>query len=1004
MATLAIPLGITLVTTGLESLLQRKQKLPNVDRGKQDDIRLSLPGLGEFVPWFRGTVRVAPVIIWESPAVDHPVTTQGQSGGKGTPKPPTATTVDHVYLKSIAGVFLDGPMYGDVKRIWFDNDLVAVHAPAVLSAVKYEAELGILSGGAAVSTQSQCSGGKKVTGIGSGGKCQVTVTTEGDDYELAVHYTSTVDTTYKVYVDGSLLGDLFCPASGGAGIVGIATYASAIPLVADDHLIRFENSGAACADLDCVDLALAQTSTAIDPRFFTSTIDVNKLPASNQDHSWAYSNFQPDPGDGAGSGGVAGTPHRSFTISSAKYGQVAIRIYRGTTTQNADSAIIAQEGATFASAYRGWSYIVFEGIQLQGGRVPNVTLEVDQGVHSVPVIVTDIYGRVGVTPSQLDVSALAGLSLGDVDIDAGTYAAPTYANTANVTTAAGGAIHKTSGTNHAWNAYAAGNASSASAVNAAIRFTADIGPILVGMGTDSSPTVTTDVKCGIILNTTSYPSLETKNAVQFWNGTTQGPDIGAWAKGDVFQFEIRNGKFRVYQNGVEIQGFTPSVPSYPLYPQIMMYDTGAGVSALTVSLVGVIGDAPNADAGGIIQTSRMSAGNLLEALQTRFQFDMPEIDGVVRAVLRNRASSDITIPYTDMRAVEVGSGQSATFPEFDCGISDIDPYLLPNTVDVNYLSPAQDFHNAVQSWSSDVDYRYDDQSVSLPIVDSDDNIKALATTLGHKAEMEGRSFNFQTGWKYIHVPPAAIATLTLRNSTHTARIVQGKYPLPVGVCEFQGVRSAPSIYSPSVNGSGVTGYEPPIAAVPQNTRGVLIDGPLLRPEDAGDGTEPVVYVAMCGRGSGAWNGGSLYEEFPIGSGNYQLLTTANQQSQIGVSVGALSTVADPSIWDRTNTLQVNFYTATELSSATEQDLRSNGSLNLLAIVNPSSNDVEYIQFKIAVAGVAVAPYLSNYTISTLLRGRLGTEGNVGSHTSADDIVAVDSTLRPRRLSVADIGR
>lgn len=984
---------------GIHYLAAKKQKAPNVDRGKTDDIRLAVPGYGEFIPKGWGLFRIAPIWIWESPAVDHPVTTPGQGGGKGPPKPPTATTVDHYYLKSVAGVFHDGPIYGGVRRIWFDNDLVASFLNTLDSTI-YEAEHGVLSGGAAVAVQAECSGGKKVTGIGSGGKCTVTVTTSAGDYELAVHYTSTSALTFKVYVDGVLQGDLVCPSSGGATIVAIATYATPIPLTAADHLIRFENAAAACPDLDCVDLALAQSATAIDTRAFSSAIDVNKIPPTNQNHGWAYNNLMPDPGDGAGL--PPGTPHQSFSLG--KYGQPSIRIYRGTTTQEADSAIVAQEGAASASAYRGWSYIVIEGIQLQGGRMPNVTLEVEQGVHSVPAIVTDIYGLVGRTASQLNVTALAGLSLGSSVIAAGTYSAVTYQNAVNTTTGSGGAIHKTSGANNAWNAYAAGTTSVASGVNGAIRFTADVGPILVGMGTDSSPTVTTDVKCGIILNVTSNPSLEAKNAIQFWNGTTQGPDIGIWAVGDLFQFEIRNGRFRVYQNGIEIQSFTPSVPVYPLFPQIMMYATGAGVSALTVSTSGAIGDSPSSNAGGLLLSSRRSAGDLLADLQTRFQFDMVEVDGVVKAILRSGSTVDITIPYTDMRAVIASPGSIPEIPPFDCQITDVDAVLLPGRVDVNYLDPGMDYHNNVQTEMVLSSSRYDQQSVSLPIVDSQDNMKKLAITLMHKAEMEGRGFSWQTSWKYIHVHPGTIASLTLPNSTHTVRVIQGKYPLPVGVIEFQGVRQAASLYSPSATGSTSAGYESPIAPIPQNTKGVIIDGPLLRAEDAGDGTEPVVYVAMCGRGAGAWPGGFTYKEFPIGSLNYELVTTASQASQIGVTSGALSTVSDPSVWDRVNSLVINFYTDTTLSSATEQDLLANPELNMLAIINPSTNLVEYVQFKTATIGVAVAPYVSKYTVSTFLRGRINTDGNVGTHTAADDVVVIDSTVKPRRMSLADVGR
>lgn len=1016
---LAIQAGIALMpfTQGwsmglLGHLMYKKPVGPGpVDRGKQNDIRLSVPGYGEFIPKGWGIFRVAPIWVWESPAVDHPVTTPGQSGGKGPPKPPTATTVDHVYLKSVAGVFHDGEIYGGVRRIWFDNDLVASFVtsqalssptPSLLSAQKYEAEFGVLTGGSTVAAQSQCSAGKKITGLGSGGKVTITCTTAAADYELAVHYTSSSALTYNVYLDAVLLGSITCPSSGGASIVAIATYASPIPLTAGQHTFRFENAAAACPDLDCIDLAVARSTVAIDTRSFSSAIDVGKVTPANQDHGWAFNNLIPDPGDGGGAGGAAGTPFQTFNLG--KYGQPSIRIYRGTTTQLADSAIVAQEGAASASAYRGFGVIVIEGLQMQFGRFPNVTLEVDQGVHSVPAIVTDIYGLGGITPSQLSVTALAGLSLGDSEIDAGTYAAVTYANTANVTVGGGGAIHKTSGADHAWNAYAAGNTSIASGVSGAIRFTADIGPILVGMGTDSSPTLTTDVIAGVILNTTSFPSLETKKAIQFWNGTIQSPDIGVWAPGDLFQFEERNGRFRIYQNGIEIQSFTPSVPAFPLFPQIMMYDTGAGVSALTVSTSGAIGDEPSADAGGLLLSSRRSAGELLSDLQTRFQFDMVEVDGVVKAILRSGSTADITIPNTDMRAVIASPGSLPEIPPFDCEIRDTDPLLLPARVDVNYLDPGMDYHNNAQSEMVLAGSRHDQQSVSLAIVDSADNIKKLAITLMHKAEMESRSFSWQTSWKYLHVHPGSICTLPLLNATHTVRVIQAKYGLPAGIIEFQGVRQAASLYSPTATGSISAGFEAPIAPIPANTKGVILDGPLFRPEDAGDGREPVVYVAMSGRGAGAWSGAFLYQEFPIGSGNYELVTTASQTSQIGVTVGALATVSDPSVFDHVSTLIINFYSDVTLASATEADLRANPSLNLLAIKNPATGEVECVQFKTATPGSATAPFISRYTVSSFLRGRVGTVHNVATHSSADDVVVVDSTLKPRRMSLMDIGR
>lgn len=57
---------------------------------------------------------------------------------------------------------------------------------------------------------------------------------------------------------------------------------------------------------------------------------------------------------------------------------VAMRVYKGTYDQLADSKIAAVEGAVNAPAYRGTAYVVFEGLDLAqfGNRVPQFTFEV----------------------------------------------------------------------------------------------------------------------------------------------------------------------------------------------------------------------------------------------------------------------------------------------------------------------------------------------------------------------------------------------------------------------------------------------------------------------------------------------------------------------------------------------------------------------------------------------------------------------------------------------------
>lgn len=835
-ASILITLAIVAGSIGLQYLSTKKQKVAPVDRGKQDDIRISMPGYGEQIVKSWGQVRGAPVWIWHTPIVDRPLVTPGHSGGKGPPKPPTPTTTDHQYFTSVAGVFHDGPIV-NVNRIWFGPDIVWNTTPQ-LSSTRYEAENATLAGTAVVIAATFASGSSGVTSIGNGAGNYVEFSvpiTDSGDYDIAIFYqidSATLD--FEVWLDGVSQGIVTCAPSGPSLI---ATQTIGFAMTAGTRVIKFGNTSANAPNLDCIDIVETvsfATGTNTDARIFSDLIDPSIAPPTDQTKPWPTYNARPILGDdcpvgyhlnpdtgmcdpdtgGGGGGGGAGVPV-TLTSNLAKWGQPQIRVYLGTTDQGADSAIIADKGVDNTPAWRGFAYLVIENIIIPNGALPNVTIEWDQGTTAVDQITKDLYALGGEPDSILELSALSGLTI-----------------------------------------------------------------------------------------------------------------------------------------------------------------------------------------PGVIRTSQKPIGDTLKDLQTRFQFDMIEVDGVVKGGLRNRTAIDFTIPFAKLRAHADGSET----PPQDCVITDTDPLLLPLEVGVNYLSQAQDYHNAVQFDRRTDGVQYDVQSVSLALVDTEPHMKQLASTLLYKPDMEGRSFVFETGPEFFPVIPGSVGQLVLPNTTHTVRVGDGKYGLPVGICQFQAVRQAASLYSPTGFGS-ISGAETPIAGFPSNTKGIILDGPLLRPEDAGDGSQSVVYIGACGIGGGAWPGAYLYKEWPLNSGNYIYTETLfNKASAIGVTLGTLGSVTDATAWDRVASLTIDFYFDPLLSTASEADILMQSELNLLAIKNPSTGDVEYVQFATSTPGVASSPFVARYTVTNLLRGRLLTDDNVGSHTSADEVVFMDSTIKPRRFDVAELGR
>lgn len=1201
----------TAASTGLQYALTPKPKKPApIDRGKLDDLRFSLPAYGAAIPKVWGTFRCAPTWFWHTEAVDRPVTTPGsQGGGKGGGAPPTADEIEHRYFKNMAGVFHDG-LIQSVSRIWFDEELVInanfANNFAETSSTRYEAEHGILTGGASVATQVECSGGKKVTGIGSGGSvtihCDVLATAT---YEVAVGYTSTVDRAFRVSVNGGPLTELTCPASGGAGVVAYKVLS--LSLTSGANTIAFSNPAAASPDLDSISIATALTFTeGADPRGFTGITRPGRVAPDDPDVMWVVSDEQPDFSDT--DGGLTNGGYWSFTL--AKWGNAVIRIYPGSEEQLPDSLIESVKGAGNVSAHRGLAYIVIEGLWLQGRRVPNVTIEFSQGTRSASAIITDVYGLVGESPANLELSALNGLILGDATgFDPGTYSAITWSSLVNATQTAGGAITKTSGTNNTWNARATNGSSISAGTDAAIRFTAgSTGTYLLGFSTTATPGATlpnpyNQVLFGVVLNLNSNPSQESKNAIQMsLGGSNNSNDVGVWAPGDRFQVEIRNGKGSVYQNGLLLTSFTPPPLSYPLFPVWMGYATGGGPSAASFATGANIGSEPIIEnSGALVLDSQREAGELIEELMTRFQFLMPEVDGKVKAVMLN-AASDLTLTHDEIRCYR-GDGLPPPVQ-----ISRKNPLLFPKKTIINYSDAQQDYHNASQVETRLYGPQHGTLNVNLAMVETANNMKKLAVTLSNRAEVEGQVYKFTAGPKYKHIHQGTVLTIDTEDATHDVRVTDFRPDLPAGLGEVEAVRQA-SIFSPNAVG-GTVGVEPPIVPVPGNTKGVLLDGTLLRAADAGDGSLPVAYVAMCGRGSGTWPAGLMHKEFPLNSGDYTLDLVALQPAGIGIGSGAqttldavsvsgkpgssfrvdgtiarsgeatyagardaatgtsvdlggigllyaensldtgtyqvqrslihfdtssipdsatilaaelrlygkskstdtddtvavcasqivsdvdyavadfdlfgstrlsadypisglsvnaysaftlnaagiavinksgstklairagkdldnitptarrfmnfsaadaagasedpilrvtyavpgLNAVSDASVWDRSSSMTIDFYSNTELQSVTEQQVLNDPELNLLAVKNPTTHGVEYVQFVTAVAGVATAPFITRYIVSTFLRGRAASDFYLSDHSAQDEVVVIDSAVQPHRLPITDIGR
>jgi len=496
--------------------------------------------------------------------------------------------------------------------------------------------------------------------------------------------------------------------------------------------------------------------------------------------------------------------------------------------------------------------------------------------------------------------------------------------------------------------------------------------------------------------------------IRIYNGSeTQDPDSAFVALHGVGNVPAYRGLAHVVFDSYVLK--EPALPNFNFEVDTGCYDVDdivqdlyglVSVDSGVVNVTALSGLALGTDEGFLI-TSREEAGRWLADLMTCFQFDMVEVDGETKAVLRN-GSSVATISADELRAHWKEPGSDEKGDDFEVEITDADPLALPYELSVGFMDALLDYHTNTQSATVGSGVFGDKQTVNLSMILTHSHARQLAATILDQRHIESRTFKIKVPPKYQKLHPGDVFTInTSSGASHTARLGEHAWQL-MGVQEMSGVRHAASVYSQSIAGSAGSGYEPPVIPYPGTTKLLIMDLPALRPEDLGGGTMPVRYRAACLQGAGTWRGAFEFKERPIGSGSYQLEGPVDLEAGIGAVVSGTAGTIDRTVWDRSTSFVVDFLPVTSLSSATEEDVNANPELNLLAIGNMA--DGWYVcQFTTVSAGTPADPYQSRYTVSGLLWDRFGSGVPAAGSLAGLDVVVLNSAVKPMLYPLEDIG-
>jgi hypothetical protein len=364
----------------------------------------------------------------------------------------------------------------------------------------------------------------------------------------------------------------------------------------------------------------------------------------------------------------------------------------------------------------------------------------------------------------------------------------------------------------------------------------------------------------------------------------------------------------------------------------------------------------------------MTARAALEPLQRAFYFDAIESSGKI--VFRKRGGAPVmVIDQEDLAA----SADGDALPD-DLSMTRQQEVELPAVVSVVYIDTGSDYQQNAQQAERGAVLSTQETSVELPIAMSASRARAIAESLLYDAWTQRLRYSFTTSREYAALEPADIVTLTRNGTTHTLRLSK-KTESRSGVIQWEAVAEEAGVYTQSVNGGAGVVPQGEVRAAP-STAFIPLDAPLLRDSDDNLG----FYSASAGATTG-WKGAVVYRSADNGY-SYDEMGTVTTAASFGSVVGTLwNNGYHPNVFDEGTLINVTLSSGT-FSSTTEEAVL-NGANTIMV-------GAEILQFKNA---FLYAP--NTYQLSSILRGRRGTEWAMSGHAASGETVVVlnESTLR-----------
>jgi hypothetical protein len=365
---------------------------------------------------------------------------------------------------------------------------------------------------------------------------------------------------------------------------------------------------------------------------------------------------------------------------------------------------------------------------------------------------------------------------------------------------------------------------------------------------------------------------------------------------------------------------------------------------------------------GYLITEQVSARSCIEQLQIGYLFDAKDSEGKIKYVKRGS--------YPTEALTEDDLGAFETEPVSDWTVVRQQEEELPQTLSVVYLDFNASYEKAAQNATRQTMLAGDVATFQVPLVFTADEAQSLALKQQMAACIARTKYKWTTNMQWAKLEPCDVVTVkgqTIRITSRTDGVN--------GIIEFEGVAELPEIYTNVGVGSLPSGYEETTIQVRGPTMFEVMDLPPLRDGDYNTYTQ---YLAATGVLDG-WPSAAIMRS--DNGDNYSLVSVIASSSVMGYATSVLGTWTGGNVPDEKNSVTVQLYGSGTLSSVTFDEF-INGDFPFLL-----GNELIF-------GRTATLVSTGVYTITGLLRGRIGTEAYMSTHAANDRFVLLsESNLR-----------